>query len=313
MKLVCRSLTLALLVSPAWIAGCTSIVHEDTYWVPASIYRDHDPVKPGKHGRQPTSLDNTIFRPGFVQYLASILEHRETLDANQVMLAASHWNSVLLNHAEHVEFDQQHFIKIASLSTAAASDCIGNHDCVVNRSDIDLLLKWYTHPLPEISATNDEHGLARDQLHSLYRLEHAALGPVLKKLDEDPLGHVLLRNAYERGVKIELDKLKDKHGYYDIRRNRIILDHKVAQSEFNLRYLVHELVHALNQRHADSIEEEVLAEWIGIQVQNRLTGVEFREQSYTLYVSHLLHPYYGKMPLQGSMIEVLQNAGLAVR
>ncbi len=76
-------------------------------------------------------------------------------------------------------------------------------------------------------------------------------------ISKDPVGNKLIRHCSATGVSFDTKKLFGKHAYYNHAENKIVIDPKVLTYEFNLRYLIHEMVHATNHGNDNSITEEV--------------------------------------------------------
>jgi len=293
-------------------SGCSNIeIKKDSNYIPASVFRsDVKNVLSTYYGNEQI-LERSIFRPQFLHYLHTIYYTNGPVEFSQVKDAVATWNSIMTGGNDHISFDPLHFYRLAALSNNNRVDCNEMSDCVITDKAINLVQKWHQQKTVNIAST---------KLDSTYDIntsntdnpDTSALEQALSNIRKDPIGNKLVRHCREAGVSFVVQKLHGKHAYYNHSENRIVIDPKVLSYEFNLRYLIHEMVHATNLSNDNSITEEVLAELIGLDIQNRVTGIPMELQPYSVFIQHLLHPEYGKLPVSNNIIQSLYDAGLKI-
>lgn len=292
-------------------SGCSSIeVKNTSNYLPASVFRsDVKNVLSAYYGNEQI-LERSIFRPQFLHYLNTIYHTNGPVEINQVKNAIATWNSIMTGGNDQISFNALHFYRLAALSNNNPIECNETSDCVITDKAINLVQKWHQHKTENIASTK------LDSPNANFRNVDYPGDPALKQalinISTDPIGHKLVRYCSETGVNFVVQKLHGKHAYYNHWENSIVIDPKVLTYEFNLRYLIHEMVHATNRSNDNSITEEVLAELIGLDIQNRITDIPMELQPYSVFIQHLLHPEYGKLPLSNNIIQSLSDAGLKI-
>lgn len=277
--------------------------------VPASIFR-HSYVASISHHHQPYDVDHTIFNPIFVNYILALSYSHDHLNATDIKSAVSRWNNIAQSKKTMIQFKPEHFKRFAALSSNNRTDCNIARACTIEKHDLRILFRWLRwHESLLLGDTSNEE-MTRAQLISLNPQHSKALHKVLFSLSRNSVGRLLLKNSMKSHVHIQIKSLNGMYGYYDARESEIAIDPSVIENEFNIRYLAHELVHVLNHDNTNSIMEEVMAELIGLHVQNAITGIGIHEHPYNVFVSRLLHPQYGKLMINNHIESYLQNAGM---
>jgi len=276
--------------------------------VPASIFR-HSYHDLQRH-HQRFDVDSTIFNPVFINYMLALTNNNSHLDKNAIEAAVNRWNYIAESKHDMISFDTDHFERFAALSNNNDVDCSINHACNIDKQDLQTLLRWLQWQELLVAQSTTSRDMNRKQLLQLNTEYNNSLHRTLFKLSRDKVGKMLLENALSKGTKIKVRSLDGLHGYFDFKKNEIVIDETVANHEFNLRYLAHELVHVLNKENNNSIMEEVFAELIGLHVQNSVTAISINEHPYNVFVRHLLHPHYGSLHIDNAIESHLYKAGM---
>jgi len=290
-------------------AGCSSIeLKQDSNYLPASVFRDNVKNVLSTYGQEHI-LERSIYRPQFLHYINSLYHTTGPLNIDDVALAVVTWNSVMTGPSDKIIFQPMHFFRLAALSNNNRSECTSISNCKVTDEDIHFIQNWNRNNVGFIKETSftdfeDHHS------DSTFDTGNTTLDEALTSISKDPVGNKLTTHCQSTGVLFTIKKLMGKHAYYNPSDNSITIDPKILTYEFNLRYLIHEMVHATNNGNENSITEEVLAELIGLEVQNRITGIPMELNPYSVFVQHLLHPEYGKLPIVNNIIQSLYSAGL---
>ncbi len=301
-----------VLVTPAVIilllTGCAdqlNVVKQNE--VPASIYRNS--LRSIFSDVQSThNIRQSIFKPEFLDYLAYLTQNRKPLNEQALQDSIKRWNAVATDKSELVRYNTLHFARVASLGQGNRP-CSSPARCTISIEDVNMLRAWL-HWRLDYSIVTPPHTFDRSQLLLLNPEKNSQLHRSLEKLAAHPAGGALVQHALDSGLVIRLSQLNGSHGHYNFSENTITLDTSVVNYEFNLRYLVHELLHACNTAEDNSITEEVLAELIGLDIQNQITGIEFEINPYLVFVEHVLHPEYGKLVSTNDIYGELAMAGI---
>lgn len=293
-------------------SGCSSIeIKNNSNYIPASVFRsDVKNVLSTYYGNEQI-LERSIFRPQFLHYLHTIYHTNGPVEFNQVKSAVATWNSIMTGGNDRISFNPLHFYRLAALSNSNRIECNDMSDCVITDKAIKLVQKWHQHKAVDIASTNIDSTYDIN-ISNVDNSIKPALEQALSNISKDPVGNKLVQHCSEAGVSFVVQKLHGKHAYYNHSENRIVIDPKVLAYEFNLRYLIHEMVHATNRSNDNSITEEVLAELIGLDIQNKVTGIPMELQPYSVFIQHLLHPEYGKLPISNNITQSLYDAGLKI-
>lgn len=291
------------------LSGCNSTtnVKNSQNSLPASVFRDDVKNVLSHHGNTDL-LSRSIFRPQFLNFLDSIYQASGPIDSEQVKQAVSTWNSIMSGENDKIHYTELHFNRLASISGSSRKLCQQLDNCKITNTDILVMHNWNRRTNNQLAVIdNDNH-----EEINLIGIEHdnAALRNALKLIGSDPVGYRLIVNAQKLGIQFLVRKLDGKHAYYHHTEKKIVIDPKILGYEFNLRYLIHELVHATNLSNNNSITEEVLAEMIGLEIQNRITGIPMSMHPYTLFLQHVLHPDYGQLPLNNDIVPSLHRVGV---
>jgi len=298
------------MVSVPLLVACNSHnVKTNSTGVPASVYRNSLNNLPSHHYSSSSNVEKSIFRPDFINLLVNINREEGPLDIFRLKEAVDNWNTVITDRKELIIYDAKHFHTFSGLGEIDKNNCSIQNDCLIDLRDIIIVQSWLRWK-PEFNViANDSNKL---NLSSLHNQTSPKLTNLLDILSKNKTGRKLINHAIKTGLKIELKKLGGKHGYYSYNENLVVIDPKVVNYEFNLRYLVHELVHATNQTINNSIEEEVLAEYIGLMIQNQITDVPFELSAYSIFVDHVLHDEYGKLPVSNNIQSQLIALGIDI-
>lgn len=290
------------------------IVHAQIVWaesnaVPARIFR-HSYVAGISQHHQPYDVDHTIFNPIFVNYILAMSYSQDQLGAEDIEAAVNRWNGIATSKKTMIQYNPEHFKRFAALSNNNDANCNKARACTIEKQDLRVLfrwLRWHESLIPGDASDND---MTRKQLLSLNPKHDKDLHKTLFSLSHNRIGKILLQNALKSHVQILTKPLDGMYGYYDFKENEIVIDPSVIENEFNIRYLAHELVHVLNHDNTNSIMEEVMAELIGLHVQNAITGIGIHEHPYAVFISRLLHPQYGQLKINNHIETYLHSAGM---
>lgn len=126
------------------------------------------------------------------------------------------------------------------------------------------------------------------------------------QIAQDPVGARLIEGANARGLRsVDVQDLGDGiMGMYWPDQNRLAISPQTANGPDLVRTLAHELLHAATPEGGDSQREEGLADRIGIEIQQRLTGLG---PGYTLDTAG-----YNHLPLDNGIVQSLRNIGIIV-
>ena len=289
--------------APALVACNSQNIKTNSTGVPASVYRNSLSNLPSHHYYSSNNVQKSIFRPDFINLLVNINREEGPLDIFRLKEAVDSWNTVITGRNELITYDAKHFHTFSKLGEIDKNNCSTQNDCKIDLGDIIIIQSWLRwEPTFKVESTGNK----KPALHSLQNKESSKLTDLLNKISKNDIGRKLIDHAIKTGLQVKLKKLGGKHGYYSYNENLVVIDPKVINYEFNLRYLVHELVHASNQTIKNSIEEEVLAEYIGLMIQNQITEIPFELNAYSIFIDHVLHDEYGKLPvsnnIQGQLI-----------
>jgi len=304
------ALVLLILLICSLLNGCnfTSNVKNSQNSLPASVFRDDVKNVLSHHGNTDL-LSRSIFRPQFLNYLDSIYETSGPIDSDQVRRAVTIWNSIMSGENDKIQFKELHYNRLASLSESSRRQCQRSNNCKISDADILIMHNWNKQKNNQLTVINQDdydHSIDLSTIHH----ENPALQNALRAIGNDPIGNRLIANAQELNISFVVKKLDGKHAYYHHAEKLIVIDPKILGYEFNLRYLIHELVHATNLSNNNSITEEVLAEMIGLEIQNRITGIPMSMHPYTIFIQHVLHPDYGQLPVTNGIVSSLHRAGV---
>jgi len=302
-----------VLVVPALIllllTGCggqLNVVKQNE--VPASVYRNSlrsifSDVQSAHNIKQ------SIFKPEFLDYLTYLTRNNKTLDQYALQSSIKRWNAVATERNELVRYNPTHFSRVASLHNASHNSSSQISRSTISFEDVKILQAWLYWRL-DYTITTPSYTFNKSQLQLLNPEKNPDLLSSLEKLAAHPAGATLVQHALDSGLVIRLAQLSGSHGYYNYNENMITIDSSVVNYEFNLRYLIHELLHACNTDEDNSITEEVIAELIGLDIQNQITGINFEINPYLVFVEHILHPEYGKLVFANDIYGELAMAGI---
>ncbi len=291
--------------------GCSSVeVKNNTNYIPASVYRNSLPRTSANLSTR-SDIQNSIFRIDFLNLLIAINREEGALDNNRLRSAVMAWNAVASGFKEKIKFVPEHFYIMAGLDSNNTTECDQQTNCTISLGDIIVLHKWMDFNVNHINAINDSTRI-NSYIKRINHVPNRKLSRILRAILHDPIGYKLVANALDQNTSIEIRELSGKHGFYNYTRNKIVIDPKVINYEFNMRYLVHELVHVTNKQSNNSVDEEVLAELIGLEIQNHITDIPFEQHPYSTFVEHLLHPDYGNLPISNNINKSLTRAGIAL-
>jgi hypothetical protein len=257
-------------------------------------------------------LEHSIFRPRFLSYLDTINKDNGHIDMPRLQQAIATWNSIMADSDAHIVFNSLHFDRLAGLS-GNNSYCRVMNSCQITSADIKEVRKWTrvnSNDLLHIEYDSEYEAEYDPTIISSLDSDNPDLHRMLLKIYRDPVGKKLIEHCVQEDISIRIEKLADKHGYYNHSKKLIVVDPTILSYEFNLRYMIHEMVHAVNSRHNNSITEEVLAELIGLDTQNRITGIQMDLHPYSVFIQHLLHPDYGRLSVSNNIEHSLSNVGL---
>ena len=302
-----------VLATPALIilllTGCTgqlNIIKQNE--VPASVYRN-SLQSIFSDVQSSHNIKQSIFKPEFLDYLAYLTRNSNTLDEQALQDSINRWNAVATDKSELVRYNPTHFVRVASLHRHGHTRCSSASQCAISLDDVNILRAWLRWRL-DYKIVISRNTFDRSQLLLLNPDKDPQLHHSLEKLAAHPAGATLVQHALDSGLAIRLIQLSGSHGHYNYSENMITLDPSVVNYEFNLRYLIHELLHACNTAEDNSITEEVLAELIGLDIQNQITGIEFEINPYLVFVEHVLHPEYGKLVFTNDIYGELAMVGI---
>lgn len=124
------------------------------------------------------------------------------------------------------------------------------------------------------------------------------------QIAQDPVGAKLIEAANANGLRsLSVENLGDGiMGMYWPDQNRLALSPDTANGNDLVRTLTHELLHAATPQGGDSQTEESLADRIGTEVQQRITGLG---AGYTL-------AGYDNLPFDNGIVDALRNIGIIV-
>jgi len=300
-----------LLVILANLAACNSNqVRHQSNGIPASVYRNSLDSLPRYH-HSSQNIENSIFRPDFINLLISINRDEGPLDITRFRTAVYNWNTVVTDRNEAISYKDGHFYNFASLANTDKSSCPLSSDCLIDMNDLIIVQSWLRwQPLASTYHINDDG--ADPSFEHINNQRSLKLQQALQLIYKNSIGKKLLDHVLKTGLKIELKELQGKHGYYSHADNLIVIDPKVVGYEFNLRYLIHELIHAGNLTANNSITEEVIAEYIGLTVQNQITDIPFEINHYSMFVDHVLHEEYGVLPTNNNIRNQLQALDIRI-
>jgi hypothetical protein len=256
-------------------------------------------------------IDNTIFAPPFAlflhrnwptlsKYTEGSFDPNTGLDNQKMQTLVDRWRLTDPRLAERLEYEPEHFRKMAALCSPRSDE--------VQQNDTDLLHRWLLRrgSLPEIKEPDDP--LNANELVQLAPEAEAGLQKLLQTVDGDPLGRRLLHTALARGVVIRARSLRDIQAFYDNSDNLIVLDYSVLNSEWKINVLVHELVHSVNKGSDNSLVEETVAQIIGGAVQDRITGIPMACHPYYVFTDRLLR--YDGLQTVNNISACLKKAGI---
>ncbi|HED16194.1 MAG TPA: hypothetical protein ENI64_05180 [Gammaproteobacteria bacterium] len=276
--------------------------------VPASVYRNS--LRSIFSDVQSThSIKQSIFKPEFLDYLTYLTQNNKTLDQLDLQNYIKRWNAVATEKSELVRYNPLHFSRVASLHNARYKNSSSFDSSTISSDNVKILQSWL-HWRLDYKIITPRDAFSKSQLQLLNPDKHPSLYLSLEKLAAHPAGGVLVKHALDSGLVIRLGQLSGSHGYYNYNENMITVDPSVVNYEFNLRYLIHELLHACNTDEDNSITEEVIAELIGLDIQNQITGIKFEINPYLVFVEHVLHPEYGKLDSTNDIYGELAMAGI---
>lgn len=291
------------------LAGCAgNICNHKLNEIPTSVYKNslHNVFS---NTQSIHNFKQSIFKPEFLHYLAYLTQDGNTLDEHTLRDSIKHWNAVEIEKSEQIRFDRNHFVHVASLHTDDLISCTSARQCTISFKDINILQIWLRWQL-DYTITTPYYSFDASQLVILNPEKNPQLHKALKKLASNRAGSTLVQHALNSGLAIRLNQLKGSHGYYSHDENTITLDPSVVNYEFNLRYLVHELLHACNTAEDNSITEEVLAELIGLEIQNQITGIPFEINPYLVFLEHILDPENAQLVLANDIYRELAITGI---
>ncbi|NOY67322.1 MAG: M48 family metallopeptidase [Gammaproteobacteria bacterium] len=301
---------LLLIVSASLLSACnTHYVNQSANGIPASVFRNSLNNLPS-HYYSSSKIKNSIFRPDFINLLVNINREEGPMDIFRLRDAVDNWNTVTTNRNESIKYNGKHFYRFAALGDTDKTNCLSETDCTIDLGDIIVAQSWFRWQPHQSTLSSKEQN--RPSLEAIAKQPDQKLLKTLQSIYRNPIGERLIEHALKTNLKIELRVLEGKHGYYSYNDNLIVIDPKVINYEFNMRYLVHELVHASNQTISNSIEEEVFAEYIGLMVQNQITDIPFELSAYSMFVDHVLHDEYGQLPVNNNIKGQLLALGIDI-
>jgi len=298
-----------LIVAGMFMTACNSNqIKNASNGIPASVFRNSLEDLP-KHYYASSNIENTLFRPEFINLLININREEGPLDIFRLRSAVQNWNTVTTGRNESINYNIDHFYKFAALGNKDKSSCINQTECVIDLSDIIIAQSWLRWQPRQVNIKNTPD-FSIPLLGPLVKTHDARLLQSLESIYKHPVGKKLIEHALKTRLKIDIQPLSGKHGHYSFSENLVVIDPKVVNYEFNQRYLIHELVHASNQTISNSIEEEVFAEYIGLMIQNEMTQVPFEINPYAIFVDHVLHDEYGNLPSRNNIKGHLSALGI---
>ncbi len=307
-----RIVSTCLLIASVALHGCSglSTKAESTY-IPASVFRDDVKNVLNSYGNEDI-LEHSIFRPQFLSYLDTINHEKGPIDIQRLQQAIATWNAVMSESNAHIVFKPLHFERLAGLSDENG-DCNTIKFCQITAEDLEQIRTWshlYQDDLFTFEEDSEYESFYDTSIISSVDSNSTELNKLLRRIYKDPVGRNLIEHCIATGVKFRVRELEGKHGYYQHSNNVIVIDPKILSYEFNMRYMIHEMVHAVHDESNNSIQEEVLAELIGLDTQNRITGIPMELHPYAVFVQHILHPDYGRLAVSNNIKQSLNKVGL---
>lgn len=293
-----------------FIAGVFVFSAFETRSTPDSDQNDKDVNSLLSCGYIRTNIVNTIFNPEFVLYLSGQQKKYNILNESHIKNAISIWNNMIVDERERIYYQQEHFNKLSLLSEVV--DRCDDDVCVIDGEDLAVLRYWISGMVVEVAETSGVQFVSVAELRFLNIENDKNIENALDMITKDPVGQRLVVNAVKQKVAIRAENLHGQKGYFEYASRTIVIDPTVASYVFKINCIVHELVHASNRMHDNSVIEETLAEIIGMAVQDRVTGVEISCNPYVVFIDRLLDPYYGKYPVSNDISEYLHEAGVII-
>ncbi len=293
--------------------GCNIVkVQSEPTYLPASVLRSDIKNGLSSYGNEQI-LEHSIFRPQFVDYLDAVNLENGSIDIVMLERAITTWNAVMTESNAWIEFNNMHFERLANVS-GGDDYCVMINSCRITSADIAVVKSWSlvnsNELLRNIDYDSDYESINQPSIINSMDAGNAELNRTLKLIYNDPVGKKLIERCYQRGVLFRVENLEGKHGYYHHGKKMVVIDPKIFYNEFNTRYMIHEMVHAIHDESENSITEEVLAEIIGLDTQNRITGIPLELHPYSIFVQHVLHPEYGRLSMSNNIRASLDNIGL---
>jgi hypothetical protein len=211
-----------------------------------------------------------------------------------------------------IVFNPLHFDRLAGLS-GDNGFCRTMNSCQITAEDIHEIRKWSRISSDDYITIEDEsdyESFYDPAIINTMDSNSPEINNLLRRIYKDPVGRNLIEHCIKTGVAFRVKKLQGKHGYYHHSKNTIVIDPKILSYEFNMRYLIHEMVHAIHNENDNSIKEEVLAELIGLDTQNRITGIPMDLHPYSVFIQHILHPDYGRLAVTNNIAQSLSEVGV---
>lgn len=256
-------------------------------------------------------LEHSVFAPDFVDFLldaygnVSDYDGRDGISAADMQQAVQVWNRTREMHLRGITYHPPHFARMLWLEQQLE----GSGARVLGREPLVYLSAWSAYRLPEppdLPPPDD----ASAEVRLLDRENNPLVRKSVAEIAADPVGYRLVQAAAERGLFVQARPLRGVAASCYPEENRIAMDPTVAAYPFKLNFLAHELVHMVNPGCGNSLVEEVLAEFIGMDIQDRVMGVPMSCHPYVVFVDTLLDPWYAKLPLANGIEEHLEAAGI---
>jgi len=299
-----------LLVLGFSLSACNfAPVKENKSYVPASIYRNSLNTQ-SYYSHTSNLINNSIFRPEFINLMIDTNRNEGAIDIFRLKQSVSSWNSVATDRRDSIQFNAEHFYKMAGLGDNNTVNCSESGDCTIDLQDLKITRYWLSKTIHLKNNSINTAKLRTTQINHINADNNSSLHYALKLIDNDTMGNRLITQLTQNNTVILVKKLHGKHGYYNSNKNIIVIDPTIVSYEFNLRYLVHEMVHATNLTMDNAISEEIVAELIGFNIQNRLTGVPLAHHAYAVFIEHLLHADYGQLPMENNIFNQLSTLGI---
>ena len=284
-------------------------VKESQSYVPASIYRNSLNTQ-SYYSHTSNLIKNSIFRPEFINLMIDTNRNEGAIDIFRLKQSVSSWNSVVTDRRDTIQFNAEHFHKMAGLGDNNTINCSESGDCTIDLHDLKITRHWLSKTIQLTNNSTNSTKLSTTHINQINADNNTSLYYALKLIDKDTMGSRLISQLVQNNTIILVKKLHGKHGYYNSNKNIIVIDPTIVSYEFNLRYLVHEMVHATNLTRDNAISEEIVAELIGFNIQNRLTGVPLAHHAYAVFIEHLLHADYGQLPMENNIFNQLATIGI---